>query len=148
MFKDFLYQYFQYHFLLKENGYQCEYCKEESNFSIKKTSVLEAPHLLAICFKRFHQGENGFQKNQLSFNLEKILNFSDFTITNSPKQKNFIYNIYAVIRHDGNLMAGHYITYIKKSSGKWYKISDSYYDEVQEKEVMNSYPYMVFYQKH
>ena len=66
----------------------------------------------------------------------------DLEIGNDKVKKT--YDLYGVVNHFGSLEFGHYIAYIKKND-KWIKCNDSEVTIIDEKQVMNSNAYILFY---
>ncbi len=60
-------------------------------------------------------------------------------------KRNLFYRLYAAVHHSGGLGGGHYTCFVKKESGKWYYISDSYFSETTLDKVVNSEPYILYY---
>ena len=57
------------------------------------------------------------------------------------------YNLYAVANHLGDSNYGHYISYCKNYNNKWYKYDDDSVIEMDEKDLVSSNAYCLFYQK-
>jgi len=57
------------------------------------------------------------------------------------------YNLYAIVCHAGMLGAGHYVTYVRHSNGKWYLYNDSSCKEVSSKDIDYSLAYILFYER-
>jgi ubiquitin carboxyl-terminal hydrolase 4/11/15 len=58
------------------------------------------------------------------------------------------YTLYGVIVHTGGLTGGHYYAYVKRlESDKWELCDDSYVRRVDDKDVLGSEAYILFYQK-
>ena len=59
---------------------------------------------------------------------------------------NCMYDLYAVVRHSGNLQGGHY-TAVCKVQNKWFDFNDCTVKEIQEGSVITSSAYILFYKK-
>jgi len=57
------------------------------------------------------------------------------------------YDLYAIVCHAGMLGAGHYVTYVRHSNGKWYLYNDSSCKEVGSKDIDYSLAYILFYER-
>jgi hypothetical protein len=55
-----------------------------------------------------------------------------------------MYDLFAVIQHDGELESGHYIMYAK-NRGKWFRFDDAQITLAEESDVLRSNAYMLFY---
>lgn len=68
-------------------------------------------------------------------------------ITSTKKQsESFLYDLYAVVNHVGALATGHYFAYIRtETDGKWKCFNDHQCKDIDEKEVVSSSAYILFY---
>ena len=57
-----------------------------------------------------------------------------------------MYDLFAIVEHNGNLEGGHY-TAVCKEERKWYKYDDSHVIEIQAGSVNSSAAYILLYQK-
>ncbi len=129
-------------------NYQCESCKGESTYGYNKFYVLTAPEILVICLKKFEKTVTGMKKysKNVSFSLE--LNLSRYILEMEDKAPQTTkYELYGAIQHTGSLNGGHYVCYVKKQSGSWYYISDSFFNKVNASAALNSDAYLLFYRK-
>ena len=74
---------------------------------------------------------------------ENIDNF-DGSVLNSDMGEHF--KLTSVIVHHGSVYGGHYVCY-KCVNNKWFLTNDSCIDGVTEEKVLNSKPYILFYEK-
>ncbi|EKX42178.1 hypothetical protein GUITHDRAFT_45430, partial [Guillardia theta CCMP2712] len=100
-----------------ENKWECEKCKKK-----------ELPRILIVHLKRFSYNAQGSRKKiqkQISFpKLFDLAKFVDNSDPSSPRPRNTLYSLYAVISHEGqSLTNGHYISYCKSSAG-WMEFDD------------------------
>ncbi|CAB4059674.1 USP30 [Lepeophtheirus salmonis] len=58
-----------------------------------------------------------------------------------------LYILKAVIQHSGAINSGHYVTYRVNQTGRWFFTSDLFVEEVEFQNVLESNPYMLFYEK-
>lgn len=108
--------------------------KEEVNI---KTGFFKLPDVLIICIKQYTP-----KKKLISCPLID-LDLTDYTIANTEK---YIYDLYAVCNHIGNLDYGHYVSIINYDN-KWYKFDDSNVQKVANSSVISSNAYCLFYKK-
>jgi ubiquitin carboxyl-terminal hydrolase 8 len=123
------------------------YKDEESNETVnikKKILFWSFPNILAIDLKRFN---NRFQKNQIHINFPlDDLDLSNYVI--GYKKDNYKYELYAVCNHSGNVMGGHYTSYVKNANGKWYHYNDTSVSEIGVNEfIISPKAYILFYRK-
>jgi len=64
----------------------------------------------------------------------------------SESDLRFVYSLYAVVMHSGNLQGGHYTAFVKKS-GEWFSCNDHTIKKIAKSEVLNSQAYLLFYHK-
>ena len=107
--------------------------------------IFYLPKILMICLKRF--------SNQRRFSWEKDNSFIDFPINNMDlkdyviaDKENVKYDLYAVSQHFGGVGGGHY-TAVCKNLGKWYNYNDSSCYPTNEKDVVSSSAYVLFYRR-
>ena len=136
-------------------------------------SLYRAPKVLILHFKRFKQkGIIRKEKNETRINFPLVLDlkehavnpepisdyakdpkikelivppkyYGDYKITNSSEP---IFDLYAVINHEGGLGGGHYTAYAK-NNGKWYDYNDSSVKGLAENKVVGSGAYILFYRR-
>ena len=58
--------------------------------------------------------------------------------------KRYVYDLFGVVSHLGDMQGGHYIAFIK-SGGFWYRCDDAWITMVEEEEVAACQAYMLFY---
>jgi ubiquitin C-terminal hydrolase len=129
----------------KVNLYNCLdlYCNVENivdNNKEKQTLFWRLPPILIISFKRFDMMR---RKNDIDIEFSTdTLDMSKYVCGYSPNQ--YVYELYAVIYHTGNVNGGHYFASIKEASGKWYLMNDS---QVQERGIddISRFTYCLFY---
>ena len=129
--------------LENENAWYNEETKVKENIR-KKILFWSFPTILVIDFKRFNARN---QKNQIliSFPLDN-LDLSEYVI--GYKKNSFKYELYGICNHSGNVLGGHYTSYVKNSNGKWYHFNDTSVSEVGLIEsLVSTKAYCLFYRK-
>jgi ubiquitin C-terminal hydrolase len=101
------------------------------------------PTILVIDLKRF-TANNRKDQRLVTFPLDN-LDLSSFVIGYEPET--YKYDLYAVCNHSGNVLGGHYTAFIKNANGKWYHINDTNVMPIEEREVVSSKAYCLFYRK-
>ena len=110
----------------------------------KNISFWSLPDILIINLKRF---SNNMRKNNsfVDFPLE------DFNLSKYIKGYNketYVYDLYALCNHSGNVMGGHYTACVKNANNKWYTFNDTSIQEVDDVQMLkNNNPYCFFYRK-
>ncbi len=130
-----------------ENGWLNEdSSSNEKEDIIKKISFWSFPNILVVSFKRFNSRN---QKNQIliSFPLDN-LDLSNYVI--GYKKKSYIYDLYGVCNHSGNVLGGHYTSYVKNANNKWYHFNDTNVSEIHDNNlssIISPRAYCLFYRK-
>lgn len=125
----------------------CERCKTRRKCS-KKFSIQKLPNVLVLHLKRF-SGER--YRSRLStlvkFPLTKF-DVSSYVCCSTPEHCRMpLYDLYAVSNHSGTPMMGHYTAYCRRSFDRcWFLFDDSRVTSVDEKEVVSSEAYLLFYE--
>lgn len=155
---DCLTQFIQAERLEKENSWYCSNCKDHK-LALKKMDIYKTSNYLILHLKRFKTSRVssygsyfGFSSSMkkitstISFPL-KDLDLSNF-ILERKNNDSLLYDLYAVSNHYGSLEGGHYTAYaLNELDGKWYEFDDAHVKRVNEKEIMTSAAYILFYKK-
>ena len=150
-----------------ENKWYCADCKEHK-LAKKQMSVYKAPKYLIIHLKRFKSkgsrsfysyGNHGKANDLVRFPI-KGLKLTDYVINHEKiedyfkensetmKNENLIYDLYAISNHSGGLGGGHYYAYAKNAlKNSWFCFNDSSVREISENEVVTSAAYCLFYER-
>ena len=116
-----------------EDPLSCRNCGGPQNF-IKDYEINKLPYVLILSLKRFKYNENN------NFKLRQLITYPLYNF----KLKDKIYNLFGVVYHYGGINSGHYTCAIRKDK-KWIMCDDSRVYELEEKRVMNSNAYLLFY---
>ena len=116
-----------------EDPLSCRVCRGPENF-IKNYEINKLPYVLILSLKRFKYNENN------NFKLRQLITYP----INNFQLKDKIYNLFGVIYHYGGINSGHYTCAIRKDK-KWILCDDSRISEIEEKRVMSSNAYILFY---
>jgi len=110
----------------------------------KKIVFWSLPEVLVITIKRFG---NNIRKNQ---------EFIDFPLTNFDLSNyvvgydntSYVYDLYGICNHSGNVMGGHYTAFIKNSDGTWYHCNDTIIQKINNIQTLKTpKAYCFFYRK-
>ena len=126
-----------------ENAWFNEKTEEKQNVK-KKISYWSLPNILTMDIKRFN-AQN--RKNQIlvTFPLEN-LNLSKYVI--GYKKESYVYDLYGICNHSGNVFGGHYTSYVKNANGKWYHFNDTNVTEITDlSQLISPKAYCFFYRK-
>jgi len=129
--------------LENENAWYNEVTKSKQNVK-KKISYWSLPNILVIDIKRFNSNNI---KNQIlvDFPLED-LNLSKYVI--GYKKDSYVYTLYGICNHSGNVFGGHYTSYVKNANDKWYHFNDTNVSEIKDPtQLVSPKAYCLFYRK-
>ena len=127
-----------------DNLWYCSQCKEHRQ-AIKQLQLYKLPIILIIQLKRFTNSSRFFfnNKNDTEIDLPIYnLELTDYIVGN--KDKKYCYELFAVNRHFGISIGGHY-TAICKNGNKWYEFDDEDVSEYQPSKLVSNNAYLLFY---
>ncbi|CAG12220.1 unnamed protein product, partial [Tetraodon nigroviridis] len=154
--------------LAPDDAWRCPHCKQLQQGRIK-LSLWTLPDVLILHLKRFRQeGERRVKmQNMVRFPLMGMdmaphvvkRSQSSWSLPShwSPWRRpyglgrnpnDYLYDLYAVCNHHGNMHGGHYTAYCKNSiDGQWYCFDDSEVSPVADEDVCQQTAYILFYQR-
>lgn len=127
-----------------ENAWFNENTGEKESI-MKGASFWSFPKILIITLKRF--SPDGSQKinNTIQFPLVD-LNLSKYVKGYNPES--YVYNLFGVCNHMGNVSGGHYTSFVKNVSGQWIHYNDNVVEIVEDPNIIISpMSYCLFYRK-
>jgi ubiquitin carboxyl-terminal hydrolase 8 len=110
---------------------------------VKQVRFFSLPDILLISFKRF---DNNMKKNNIFVDFP-IENMSMIDYIVGYDKYNYIYDLYGVINHSGNVDGGHYNAVIKNDNGEWYCHDDKTISKINVDNVVSSSAYCLAYRK-
>jgi len=118
--------------------------KTNSKENVKKNIIFwSLPTILIIDLKRFN---NSNRKIHTLVNTP--LDDVDFTkYVHGYNSEEYIYDLFGVNNHSGNVHGGHYTTNIKNPNGKWYNFNDTNINIIPDNKVITQSTYCLFYRK-
>ncbi|XP_010873207.2 ubiquitin carboxyl-terminal hydrolase 31 [Esox lucius] len=154
--------------LAPDDAWRCPHCKQLQQGRIK-LSLWTLPDVLILHLKRFRQETDKRVKmqNMVRFPLLGMdmaphmvkRSQSSWSLPShwSPWRRpyglgrnpdDYLYDLYAVCNHHGNMHAGHYTAYCKNSvDGQWYCFDDSDVQPIADDDVCQQTAYILFYQR-
>ncbi|XP_030645669.1 ubiquitin carboxyl-terminal hydrolase 31 [Chanos chanos] len=154
--------------LAPDDAWRCPHCKQLQQGRIK-LSLWTLPDVLILHLKRFRQeGDRRVKmQNMVRFPLIGMdmaphmvkRSQSSWSLPShwSPWRRpyglgrnpdDYLYDLYAVCNHHGNMHGGHYTAYCKNSiDGRWYCFDDSEVQPIAEEDVCHQTAYILFYQR-
>ena len=116
-----------------EDPLSCRKCGGPQNF-YKNYEINKLPHVLILALKRFKYNEN------MNFKLKQLITYP----MNDFKLKDKTYNLFGIIYHYGGINSGHYVCAVRKEN-KWTLCDDNRVYEIDQKRVLSSNAYILFY---
>ncbi|XP_056144180.1 ubiquitin carboxyl-terminal hydrolase 31 [Lampris incognitus] len=154
--------------LAPDDAWRCPHCKQLQQGRIK-LSLWTLPDVLILHLKRFRQeGDRRVKmQNMVRFPLMGMdmaphvvkRSQSSWSLPShwSPWRRpyglgrnpeDYLYDLYAVCNHHGNMHGGHYTAYCKNSiDGQWYCFDDSEVQPMADDDVCQQTAYILFYQR-
>lgn len=127
---------------LEDMDYTCESCKKKVS-ATKQFSLERAPVALCIQLKRF-SGING--KISKHINISQDLDVSQYS-SRDAKGSQLKYRLVSMITHLGSTpQCGHYTAIGCCQDGSYYQFDDSSVRSMSMNHLMNTNPYIVFYE--
>jgi len=131
------------------NSYWCEVCCSKQTAS-KTLSVWKSPPRMIIQLKRFINDGMRFHKNSRHVEFP-IRGFELQNCMSKYSDKGDIYDLYAVIKHMGNMGGGHYLACTQNPlNDEWYLYDDDKIIKLPTENLHNilaDNAYMLFYKK-
>ncbi|GEQ69759.1 hypothetical protein JCM33374_g3433 [Metschnikowia sp. JCM 33374] len=134
--------------------YRCRSCRSEAR-AHRTLRIKKMPPVLSIQLKRFkHNFANDTSsKIEDRVDVPLFLNLTKYTSdynenTGVDVDETKVYELFAMVNHTGSVNTGHYVTYIKTSSGQWLKFDDSIITASSHEEVKRTNAYLLFYIAH
>jgi ubiquitin carboxyl-terminal hydrolase 8 len=111
----------------------------------KRITFWNFPKVLIVTLKRFSPDGTHKRDDLIRFPLED-LDLSKYVEGYEPAQ--YVYELYGVCNHIGNVWGGHYTAYVKTVEKKWFHFNDTSVEIVDEDEkVITPMAYCLFYRK-
>jgi ubiquitin carboxyl-terminal hydrolase 8 len=107
---------------------------------IKQTRICYLPPILVIHLKRW---VNYTHKNAQLIQCPLELDLTPFLFDSEIYK---VYELVGIINHIGNIFGGHYFSYVKKQDN-WYCCDDTTTRKINEKEIINSSNYCLFFRR-
>ncbi|KAK7940520.1 hypothetical protein WMY93_003846 [Mugilogobius chulae] len=154
--------------LAPDDAWRCPHCKQLQQGRIK-LSLWTLPDVLILHLKRFRQEGDRRVKMQNMIRFPLIgMDMAPHVVKRSQSSwslpshwspwrrpyglgrnpDDYLYDLYAVCNHHGNMHGGHYTAYCKNSvDGQWYCFDDSEVSPVADDDVCQQTAYILFYQR-
>lgn len=144
-----------------ESIYECldvftetEYMKEDNAWYNDKTKSYEDvkkqimfwnfPQILVICLKRFSMDGKSKETHNIAYPTD--LDVSKYSCGYNTHR--YVYELFGICNHFGNLYNGHYTNFVKTMDHVWYHCNDQIIQKVEnESHVHTQYAYCLFYRK-
>lgn len=119
--------------------------KTNSYEDVKRNIIFwSLPNIMIITLKRW----NKVNRNKYNDIINIPINNADFSkYVKGYNANSYIYDLYGICNHSGNVNGGHYTAHIKNANGKWYNFNDTIITEIDESKIISSQTYCLFYRK-
>jgi ubiquitin carboxyl-terminal hydrolase 8 len=132
--------------LFGENAWYNEKTKKREEVN-KTIGFWNFPKILVITLKRFSQDGTRKKNNLIEFPLEN-LDLSSYVKGYNPHQ--YVYDLFGVCNHIGEISSGHYTAFVKNYANKWIHYNDQIVREIStplEPNIVTPMAYCLFYRK-
>ncbi|OBA20568.1 cysteine proteinase [Metschnikowia bicuspidata var. bicuspidata NRRL YB-4993] len=134
--------------------YRCRSCRNETQ-AHRNLRIKTIPPVLSFQLKRFKHNFANDTSSKIEEHVDVPL-FLDLTKYTSefigPTEESTdatkVYELFAIVNHTGLVNTGHYITYIKNTTGQWLKFDDSIITAASHEELKATNAYLLFYIVH
>ena len=125
-----------------ENAWYNDKTKKKQDVEIG-TCFWSLPNILIIDLKRFNY--SGHKLRHLIYTDIENVDFSKYV--KGYNNKSYVYELYAVCNHTGNMYGGHYTAFVRNANNKWYLFNDTDVKEIDSKKIITPAAYCFFYRK-
>lgn len=140
---DCLDDYVNYETLEGDNSWYNDKTKKKED--VKKRMIFWSfPKILIIVLKRFSDDGRHKKLNNVKYPLNN-LNLSKYV--KGYNASKYVYDLYGVCNHVGNLNTGHYTTFIKTLKNDWIHFNDDNISKIRESNIITPMSYCLFYRK-
>lgn len=134
--------------------YRCRLCAKETK-AHKSLRIKKLSPVVSIQLKRFkhNMALDKTSKIETKVDIPLFLNLAKYS-TNGDRTEadaidtNMVYELFAMVHHQGSVNTGHYMAFVKNSSGQWFKFDDSVVCYASLEEVKSTNAYLLFYISH
>ena len=122
---------------------RCEKCRKKTIHD-KEIKISYPPHILILSLQRMDERTN--RKNNCEVQFEEKLLINEYIDDECQGGNKYVYHLYGVGCHAGNINYGHYYAYIKINNKDWYEFNDSKVNYIGGSiETTSKYVYVLFY---
>ncbi|SCU82450.1 LADA_0C05380g1_1 [Lachancea dasiensis] len=131
---------------LTDFNYKCSSCESVRN-PIKQMNIAKLPPVMVLQLKRFEHLMSGTSvKLNDPVHFPAYLNMTPYCHQDSSSgMPVIIYELVAVISHEGSVNQGHYTSMCKIPGGQWFRFNDSMVVTISEEEVLKQQAYLLYY---
>lgn len=127
--------------LIGDNAWYNEDTKETMDVT-KQIKFWSFPDVLVVGLKRFNHNNRKNQK-MVNFPISEV-DLSNYVI--GYNKKKYVYNLYGVCNHSGNVLGGHYTAFVKHYNENWYHFNDTNVNLIKdESKIITPKAYCLFY---
>ncbi|CAD8078918.1 unnamed protein product [Paramecium primaurelia] len=124
------------------NDWQCNNCKYQNKFLLRKIQIKHKPQFLIIHLKRFAQFPRN-HKIQNDVSYPEFLNIKEYCDENVINPE---YKLKGLISHTGQINSGHYKAYAQRQN-QWYEFDDDIVTiDKKNRHLNDKGAYIIFYE--
>jgi ubiquitin carboxyl-terminal hydrolase 8 len=124
-----------------DNKFKCGECSEYVNAS-RKLLFWDLSPVIILLLKKYNG--NGVITNKVDYPIE--LDMKKYCL--NYKDHSTKYELSGICIQRGNLNSGHYYSICKNNlDNKWYLYNDNQVNDIEEDNVFNNHPYLLFYKR-
>ena len=144
--EDSLKFHFSNEYMNKENDNQFYDDKEKKlKDVVKSTCIYKSSPYLIVQLKRWN---HNLKKNQRIVHYDiHGLDIKPYMHHEAEDKTNTKYTLFGIINHSGNIMGGHYFSYIKGFDEKWYEFNDTNIKEISPSNLVSNKNYCFIYRR-
>ncbi|KAF7344818.1 Ubiquitin carboxyl-terminal hydrolase [Mycena venus] len=149
---------------LDPKQYRCAKCNKSAHEISKRLSIRKLPPVLSFQFKRFEHKVDKSSAHKIDTRIRfpatfDMAPFTTLVMKEAEKENSngplfsypgpaamYVYDLFAVINHEGQINNGHYTNY-GRSEDEWYRFDDDKVTPASLGSVLASPAYMCFYVK-
>ncbi|KAJ5476759.1 Peptidase C19ubiquitin carboxyl-terminal hydrolase 2 [Penicillium sp. IBT 31633x] len=129
-------------------AYHCEKCGNTPQRASKRLQIRKLPVMLCMQLKRYEHSSNSSEKMNGHIDFPLSVNMLPYTVKkdNLPvDMSQYIYDLTAVIVHQGTMDSGHYFAYTRLENDSWVLMDDNKVTVAGVAEVLRQDAYLLFY---
>ncbi|KAJ5779765.1 Peptidase C19 ubiquitin carboxyl-terminal hydrolase 2 [Penicillium paradoxum] len=129
-------------------AYHCEKCGNTPQRASKRLQIRKLPVMLCMQLKRYEHSSNSSEKMNGHIDFPLSVNMLPYTVKKDSlpvDMSQYMYDLTAVIVHQGTMDSGHYFAYTRLENDTWVLMDDNRVTVAGVAEVLRQDAYLLFY---